>query len=142
MKNKIFMHKDSTLKLIRFVSLKLPSLRCARYCLHLLVWTFMVYSAMLLVNANVLTATTSNLTNWCVLLSIQEQIILKYIVKYSFWCNRSDSCDNDNLTEIHKCQSRKSFFAYCIDNVECINKKGLKCDTERNQCDCDNLDLK
>ena len=56
----------------------------------------------------------------------------------SFWCNRSDSCDNDSIPADHACQSKKTFNGYCENSIEC--QSGFVCDLTTNQCSCPDSD--
>ena len=62
-----------------------------------------------------------------------------FIYFKSFWCNRSDSCDNDGISAHHACQEKKSVYHYCEDSIECRQTEGLICYADRNQCDCPDL---
>ncbi len=57
-----------------------------------------------------------------------------------FWCNRTNSCDNDgNITEM-ACQPKKKVYEYCENTGECLQRLGLQCYADRNECDCVDLD--
>ena len=65
--------------------------------------------------------------------------MLYYILLCSFWCNRTDSCDNDGLFAYSQCQPKKTVYEYCEDSYECLQTEGLVCYPDRNQCDCPDL---
>ena len=69
-----------------------------------------------------------------------NSLILIFSFVKSFWCNRSDSCDNDNVFANHACQPKKSVYEYCEDSHECLDQLGLVCYPERQQCDCPDLE--
>ena len=50
--------------------------------------------------------------------------------------------DDPNPSGINQCQERKSIYARCRRNVECLRSEGLKCYRKRKQCDCDDLNNK
>jgi len=82
---------------------------------------------------------TSN--NACLISFITKwDVIQKKFLSLRFWCNRTDSCDNDgNITEM-ACQPRKTIYNYCENTGECLQRLGLQCYADRNQCDCVDLD--
>ena len=54
----------------------------------------------------------------------------------SFWCNRTDGCDNDGVQTDMTCQPRKQGLKYCEASNECLANLGLVCYQNRSQCDC------
>ena len=56
----------------------------------------------------------------------------------SFWCNRSDSCDNDSIPIDAACQSKKTAYLYCESTNECLTSEGLACLNK--QCTCSDPD--
>ncbi len=73
---------------------------------------------------------------------------LKYLlnfylfINFSFWCNRTDSCDNDGVQTPPACQAKKSIMGYCELQIECLGRLGLTCYADRKQCDCIDLTKK
>ena len=70
---------------------------------------------------------------------IHEDKFLLKIWFSSFWCNRTDSCDNDGVFAYSQCQPKKTVYNYCEDSNECRQTEGLICYPDRNQCDCSDL---
>lgn len=68
------------------------------------------------------------------------QLNFHFLFVKRFWCNRTDSCDNDGVPVEMACQNRKMGFEYCIEDRECLDRLGLICYADRKECDCNNLD--
>ncbi len=69
---------------------------------------------------------------------LEESVQKAKTLRWSFWCNRTDSCDNDGQVEDCACQPKKSIDDYCEDSVECLDVNGFVC--KSNKCDCPNAD--